>query len=63
MVPWGVFNIILFSLLAGLLIVAGIAAMSRNRSQRPAAQHPTHTQRQQRKSKRAQSRHDRRKRR
>jgi hypothetical protein len=62
-VPWGVFNIILYSLLAALLVFAGITAMTRNRSQPPPAHHPSNAQRQARKTKRAQSRHDRRKRR
>ena len=63
MVPWAVFYVILFSLLAGLLVFAGITAMSRTRSQPPAAAHPSTGARRQRKAKRAQSRHDRRKRR
>jgi len=58
-VPLGVFYIILFSLIAVLLVVAGATAMSRNKSQPPPGHHPSDRQRSQRKAKRAQSRHDR----
>jgi len=61
-VRWGVFYIILFSLLAVLLVVAGATAMSRTRSQPPPGHHPSDRQRSQRKAKRAQSRNARRKR-
>jgi hypothetical protein len=59
------FPILGFSLLAVLLVVAGVAAVSRNRSQLHADEHEhatTHANRRGRKQRRAQSRHDRRKR-
>jgi hypothetical protein len=63
-----VFYILVFGLLAFLLVVAGLTVMSRNRSRAPAQAHSravhttTTADRRQRKQKRAQSRHDRRKR-
>jgi hypothetical protein len=63
------FYIIIFSLLAVLLVVAGLTVLSRRRTQFGAEQSatPSHTRstdsaRQKRKAERAQSRHDRRKR-
>jgi hypothetical protein len=64
-----VFYIIIFSLLAVLLVVAGLTVLSRRRTQLGAAESatPSHgqttdTARRKRKAERAQSRHDRRKR-
>jgi hypothetical protein len=56
------FYIIVFSILAVLLIVAGLTALNRSRSQSHARSPESDHARRQRKSQRAQSRHDRRKR-
>jgi hypothetical protein len=60
------FYVIMFSLLAVLLVVAGLTVISRNRSSYRMDEregHRTATERKQRKAKRSQSRHDRRSRR
>jgi heme/copper-type cytochrome/quinol oxidase subunit 2 len=77
MVQWAMFYVIVFSLAAVLLVVAGLTAVSRRRRDRaaeetqggpthaPHSEHGTHAdaaERRNRKVKRAQSQHDRRKR-
>jgi Tfp pilus assembly protein PilX len=60
-----VFYIVLFSVLAVLLVVAGLTAMSRNRkelSDERRSEHPKDAARRQRKAQRTQSRNARRKR-
>jgi hypothetical protein len=59
------FSILMFSLLAVLLVVAGVTVLSRNRAQLNAEDRQrgtTSAARRERRAKRAQSRHDRRKR-